>query len=72
MLGLMAKLIFWDLENGEVATEEKEYNDYKDGGDGYDVDEGFHTWIKAEERNPIVSTYFTKFSYSVHSCGSLP
>ena len=69
MLGLMAKLIFWDLENGEVATEEKEYNDYKDGGDGYDVDEGFQTWIKEEGRDPIVSTDL--LSYSVHSCGSL-
>ena len=59
MLGLMAKLIFWDLENGEVAPEEKDYNDIKDGGDGYDVDEGFQKWIKAEGRDPIVSTYFT-------------
>ena len=52
MLGLMAKLIFWDFENEEIKVD----NDYCDNGDDdynnfngdYDVDEGFDVYETEE------------------------
>ena len=58
----MAKLIFWDLENGEIRVEDTniddDYNNFEEYDDDYDVDEGFETIYKAEERDCPVSILF--------------
>ena len=50
MLGLMAKLIFWDFESGEIKEVDKKFEDYFKDLEDYDVDEGFE-FYESETRD---------------------
>ena len=50
MLGLMAKLIFWDFESGEIKEVDKKFEDYFEDCGDYDVDEGFD-FCESESRD---------------------
>ena len=64
MLGLMAKLIFWDFESGEVKEVDNHCEDYEDD---YDVDEGFD-FCETESRDSfdVSSKHLSSLSLIFH------
>ena len=56
MLGLMAKLIFWDFESGEIKEVDKKFEDYFKDLEDYDVDEGFEFYDSVTRDSFNVST----------------